>query len=189
MNMTNTAPTVENNAYKSLLYWRRNLWNGSACVPVILTLEAGTLTMKNAEGTVIFSEPQEGVVPRFTGWGTMVLTIQGKKYDFVGMPAADSPAVSDLQKAELSAVKVGDTNKGLDVQPVVVSSAAASAVGGGAAVVGAAASTATYYRGLSSIREWKSLIGSQADQKKSMNFMTYFIGLVIIGLIIAIAFK
>jgi hypothetical protein len=156
---------------------------------VILTLDAGVLTMKNAKGAVIFSAPQEEVTSRFTGWDTMVLTIWDKKYDFVGMPAAGSPAVSDLQKAELSDVKVDDTNKGLDVQPVVVSSAAASAVGGAAAVVGAAASTATYYRGLTSIREWKSLVGSQADQKKSMNFMTYFIGLVIIGLIIAIVFK
>jgi hypothetical protein len=156
---------------------------------VILTLDAGVLTMKNAKGAVIFSAPQEEATSRFTGWDTMVLTIWDKKYDFVGMPAAGSPAVSDLQKAELSDVKVDDTNKGLDVQPVVVSSAAASAVGGAAAVVGAAASTATYYRGLTSIREWKSLVGSQADQKKSMNFMTYFIGLVIIGLIIAIVFK
>lgn len=188
--MSNNTPLVNNNAYKSLLYWRKNLWNGSACVPVIVTLEAGTLTMKSADDTVIFSESLEQVTPRFTGWGTMILTVKDQKYDIVGMPAADSPAVSDLQKAELSGLTTDSgAAKDRDVQPVALGAAAASAVGGAAAVVGAAASTATYYRGLTSIREWKSLIGSPSDQKKSMNYMAYFIGLVIIGLILAIVFK
>jgi hypothetical protein len=169
------TPSVNNNAYKSLLYWRKNLWNGSACAPVIVTLEADTLSMKSADDTIIFSESLEQVTPRFTGWGTMILTVKDQKYDIVGMPAADSPVVSDLQKAELGGLTTdGGAANDRDVQPVAL---------------GAAASTATYYRGLTSIREWKSLIGSPSDQKKSMNYMAHFIGLVIIGLILAIVFK
>lgn len=189
--MNNTIPPTDNTAYKSLLYWRKNLWNGAACVPVILMLEDGVLTMKSADDTTVFNESLEKVAVNFTGWGTMVLTMQGKKYDIVGMPAADSPAISDLQKAELSGLK---SEEGVaevkDAQPVVLGGTAASATGNaGATVVGAAISSAAYYRGLTSIREWKSLIGSQEDQKKSMSYMTYFIALVAIGLVAALVLK
>lgn len=188
--MNNEVLAAKAAAYKSLLYWRKNLWNGSACVPVILMLENDVLGMKAADDTIVFSEPVEKVAVKFTGWGTMILTVQGQKYDFVGMPAADSPAVSDAQKVELSGLNFETGGaKAKDAQPVILGSAAASAVGGGAAVVGAAVSTVTYYRGLTSIREWKALIGSQADQKKSMNYMTYFIGLVIIVVVIALILK
>lgn len=190
--MNNNIPTTSNDsAYKSLLYWRKSLWNSAACVPVILTLEGETLSMKKSDGTNVFSESLKNVSVRFTGWGTMVLTIGGKKYDFVGMPAATSPAISDVQKAELRGLTSDDdATKTRDTQPVVLGGAVATATGNsGATIVGAAASTAVYYRGLSSIREWKTLIGSPADQKKKLNFMTYFIILVVVVLVVAIAFK
>lgn len=154
-------------------------------------LEEGALTMKGADDAVIFNESLEKVAVNFTGWGTMVLTVLGKKYDIVGMPAADSPAISDLQKVELSGLKSRDGIDDVkDAQPVVLGGTAATATGNaGATVVGAAISSVAYYRGLTSIREWKTLIGSQDDQKKSMSYMTYFIALVIVGLIVALALK
>lgn len=189
--MTNTTTRPDDSAYKSLLYWRKNLWNGSDCVPVILALENGTLSMKTADDVVVFSEPIGQVAVQFTGWGTMVLTLAGRKYDIVGMPAATSPAISDLQKAELSGVNNEAAKGGVrDAQPAVLGGTVASAAGpAGASVVGAAVSTAVYYRGLSSIREWKSLIGSPADQKRKMSSMTWFIAAVIIAVVGAIILR
>jgi hypothetical protein len=186
--MTDTIPQSDNNAYKSLLYWRKNLWNGSACVPVILTLNDATLSMKTADDMVVFSEAVDQLSVKFTGWGTMVLTVADKKYDIVGMPAADSPAISDLQKAELSGLSSQAANDGVrDTQPAVLGGTIATAAGpSGASVVGAAVSTAVYYKGLTSIREWKALIGSPADQKRKLNYMTWFIISVVIIVIGAI---
>lgn len=189
--MTNSTSSSDNSAYKSLLYWRKNLWNGSACVPVILALENGVLSMKTSDDTVVFKESIDQVLVQFTGWGTMVLTVAGKKHDIVGMPAADSPAISELQKTELS----GLTNQGAsggvrDTQPAVLGGTIATAAGpSGASVVGAAVSTAVYYQGLTSIREWKALIGSPADQKRKLNNMTWFIALVVIVVIGAIILR
>jgi hypothetical protein len=188
--MTTTIPsTADNSAYKSLLYWRKNLWNGAACVPVVLTLEDEVLSMRAADGTTVFSEARDKITVRFTGWGTMLLVVAGKKYDVVGMPAATSPAISDAQKAELSGLTTEEARLE-DKQPVVLGGAVATATGNsGATIVGAAVSTAVYYRGLNSIREWKALIGSSSDQKKKLSNMTYFIAIMVVGLIIAIALK
>jgi hypothetical protein len=189
--MTDNIPQSDNNAYKSLLYWRKNLWNGSACVPVILTLNGATLSMKAADDTVVFSEVVDQLSVQFTGWGTMVLTVAGKKYDIVGMPAADSPAISELQKAELSGLSSQAANDGVrDTQPAVLGGTIATVAGpSGASVVGAAVSTAVYYQGLTSIREWKALIGSPADQKRKLNYMTLFIISVVIVVIGAIILR
>lgn len=190
--MNNTISTTSNNdAYKSLLYWRKNLWNGSDCVPIILVLEDNILTVKDADGANVFSTPLHDVVVNFTGWGTMTLTVSGKKYDIVGMPAATSPQISELQKAELSGLTPNETGQHTsDTQPIALGGAVASATGNaGATVIGAAASTAVYYKGLGTIREWKTLIGSAADQKHRFNNMTYFIIAVVVILIVAITLK
>lgn len=149
------------------------------------------LSVKKSDGTIVFNESLKNVVVRFTGWGTMVLTIADKKYDFVGMPAATSPAISDLQKTELRGLTSTDNHtQAQDSQPITMGSAVATASGNaGATIAGAAASTAIYYRGLSSIREWKTLIGSEADQKKKLNNMTYYIVGVIIVLVAALVLK
>lgn len=183
------VPSTDNNAYKSLLYWRKNLWLGSSCVPVILTLENNILVMKRSDDTIIFSESLDGVTVKFSGWGTMTLIVLGKKYDIVGMPAATSPAISNLQKAELSGLNTNNQVTDVqDMQPVVLGGTVASATGStGLTIVGAAVSTAAYYRGLTSIREWKGLIGVSQDQSKKMNNMTRFIIVLLIGLIGAVA--
>lgn len=188
--MNNTLPT-NNDAYKSLLYWRKNLWNGADCVPVILTLEGNVLSMKTADDTEVFKEAVEQLSVRFTGWGTMVLTVAEKKYDIVGMPAADSPAVSDLQRRELSSLASANTASDLrDAQPAVLGGTIASTTGPtGSSVVGAAISTTVYYRGLTSIRQWQGLIGSPADQKRKLNYMTRFIILVVVILVGAIILR
>lgn len=182
------VPSTDSNAYKSLLYWRKNLWLGTSCVPVILTLEQNTLAMKRSDETIVFSESLDNVTVKFSGWGTMTLIILGKKYDIVGMPAATSPAISDRQKAELSGLNTNNPVTDVqDRQPVVLGSTVASTTGSaGSALVGAAVSTVAYYRGLTSIREWKGLIGAPQDQGKKMNSMTRFIILLLIGLIGAV---
>ena len=32
------------------LYWRKSLWNGFACIPVILRLDGDLLTLKTTQG-------------------------------------------------------------------------------------------------------------------------------------------
>lgn len=190
--MNSNIPTAPNDsAYKSLLYWRKNLWNSADCVPVIVTLNGDMLSMKQSDGVDVFNESLKNITVHFTGWGTMVLTITGKKYDIVGMPAATSPSISDSQKDELRGLSTDDKVVGVsDGQPVVMGGAVATATGNsGATIVGAAASTVVYYKGLRSIRDWKALIGSPADQNKKLNFMTYFIIFVAVVLVVAIALK
>jgi hypothetical protein len=187
----NATPPSNDSAYKSLLYWRKNLWLGSSCVPIILTLESKTLSLKQSDDTIVFREPIDAVTVRFSGWGTMTLVVRGKKYDLVGMPAASSPQISSAQQAELSGLSVdGSPTHVQDMQPVTLGSTVASTTGStGSTIVGAAVSTAAYYRGLTSIREWKALIGSAADQKRQFGYMTYFIIVVVVVLVIAIMLK
>lgn len=188
--MSTNIPSSEN-AYKSLLYWRKNLWLGTSCVPVILTLENNTLIMKRSDDTIVFNESLTGTRVKFSGWGTMAITVMGKKYDIVGMPAATSPAISDLQKAELSGLSPDNqTTEFQDMQPAVLGGTVASTTGSaGSTIVGAAITTVAYYRGLTSIRDWRGLIGDQEDQSKNMNNMSRFITLLAIGLVIAILIK
>lgn len=189
--MTNNTSLTDTEAYKSLLYWRKNLWNGAACVPIILALEGNVLSMKTADDAVVFKVTVDQLSVQFTGWGTMVLNVAGEKYDIVGMPAADSPAISDLQKKELSSLISVNAAGGLhDAQPAVLGGTIASTTGPtGSSVVGAAISTTVYYRGLTSIRQWKSLIGSPADQKRKLNYMTRFIIFVVVILVGAIILR
>ena len=64
----------------SVLYWRQSLWNASQCVPIVLQLDAdGTFSMRTADKQEVFSVPIHEVQPRFTGWGTMILTIADKR--------------------------------------------------------------------------------------------------------------
>jgi hypothetical protein len=189
--VSQSIPQTETSAYKSLLYWRKNVWNGSACVPVILTLEDDTLMMKDDKEVVVFQAPISQVSKRFTQWGTMILEVGSKKYDIVGMPAQTSPAITDAQKAELSGLSDGSQGEGLmDSKPVTLGSAATDGVGGAAqTITRAASSTIAYYRGLATMSEWKALIGSKSDQQIKMNAMTYYIVGVIVILVIFILLK
>ena len=189
--MTDHITQTNDGAYKSLLYWRKNLWNGDACVPVILTLENKELSMRTGDDAVVFKASLEQAAVKFSGWGTMTIVVAGKKYDIVGMPAATSPAISDLQKAELNGLRSGSESSGvLDKQPAVLGGTIASTAGpAGATVVGAAVSTTVYYRGLASLNEWRVLIGSPADQGRKLNYMTVFIIATVVVLVGAIILR
>jgi len=181
-----TQPT--NQAYKSLLYWRKSLWNSARCVPVILTLQDEQLSMTSSDMSIIFQAPQSDVTAKFTGWGTMVLSVAGQSYDMVGMPASVSPAVSESQKQDLALVRDngGQAGQGTDMQLVVLGSAATNAAGGAPGdMAGTAAMAAVYYRGLAGIRQWQTLLAGPNVKRRKMNNMTIFfiaIAAVLVGM-------
>ena len=42
-----TVPRVTHHvAHASIVYWRRGIWNGRRCVPVLMTLDQGWLAMR-----------------------------------------------------------------------------------------------------------------------------------------------
>lgn len=176
-------------AYKSLLYWRKSLLAGTQCVPVIMTLERDVLSMKTSDGVVVFAVSRSERTVKFTGWGTMRVTVGEKRYDFVGMPASESPAVSESQIAELAQIGDGAEAKNVTKTSTLNAVATATIASGTPSAAGAAASTGMYYHGLTSMYEWKELIGSAADQKLRFNNMTYAIVLIVIIVVVAIALK
>ena len=92
-----TSPT-----YASGLYWRKSKWNGTKCVPVILSLDGGRLRLAAAE-EVAFDVPCADVVARFTRLGTLVVTVAGRSYDILGVGASLSPSFTKEQREELQA--------------------------------------------------------------------------------------
>ncbi|RBJ10874.1 hypothetical protein DRA43_02350 [Micromonospora provocatoris] len=79
-------------SYAGIVYWRRSLWNGMRCVPVLLTLEEGWLRACDRHGAEVFAAPAGRVEARGTIFGTMLLTVDGRRYALVGDGAAVSPA-------------------------------------------------------------------------------------------------
>lgn len=179
----------------SLLYWRKNLWNGAQCVPVILQLDAdGQFTMRTADEATVFSVQVQEVQPRFTGWGTMILRIEGKAYDLVGIGGTLSPRPAQWQ---LEAIKnPGDAaspNGAIAGSVGVGASEVGSAVGLGAAgaaaaVGGAVAAQAAFHRGVSRMRDWQNIFSEVglSFRRSSMRYMAIYVG-AIAGLLIVFA--
>jgi len=82
------------------LYWRKSLWNGARCVPVIVTLESGLFAMSGADGEV-FSVPVAKVRAKRGKLGTLTVSWPGAKFHLVGRGGAISPAFTDAQRQQL----------------------------------------------------------------------------------------
>ncbi|MGH3411694.1 MAG: hypothetical protein ACRDPH_01250 [Marmoricola sp.] len=65
------------------LYWRKNMWNARATVPVILRVSGGKLSMKDENGTV-FDVPCADVQAKLSRLKTLTLHADGQKYALVG---------------------------------------------------------------------------------------------------------
>ncbi|MFI2713747.1 hypothetical protein ACH495_26850 [Micromonospora sp. NPDC018662] len=85
-------------AHASIVYWRRSLWNGMRCVPVLMTLDQGWLRARDRVGAEVFAVPAGQVGGRLTRLGTLVLTVGGRRYAMVGRGASVSPDPSADQK-------------------------------------------------------------------------------------------
>ncbi|MFF0657673.1 hypothetical protein [Micromonospora tulbaghiae] len=88
-------------SYAGIVYWRRSLWNGMRCVPVLLTLDGGRLHACDRHGAEVFAAPAGRVEARGTIFGTMLLTVDDRRYALVGEGAAVSPAPSAEQRRRL----------------------------------------------------------------------------------------
>ncbi|MEU2703239.1 MULTISPECIES: hypothetical protein [Micromonospora] len=92
---------VVGRSYAGIVYWRRSLWNGMRCVPVLLTLDEGRLRARDRRGAEVFAAPAGQVEARGTIVGTMLLTVGGHRYALVGVGATVSPAPSAEQRRRL----------------------------------------------------------------------------------------
>jgi len=137
------------------IYWRQNLWNGAATVPAILKLENGVLSARSAKQQ-IFSADIELVSVRFSAFGTMLITVDGKQYDFTGVGASISPTVTpemikEVEDAQgVSATTVTRIGAALYGAGVVTGVAAGQ-------VAGASAMTAAYFSGLNAFKIWRDV--------------------------------
>ncbi|MET8912496.1 hypothetical protein [Micromonospora sp. NPDC004551] len=85
-------------AHASIVYWRRSIWNGRRCVPVLMTLDQGWLRARDRAGAEVFAVPAGQVGGRLTRLGTLLLTVGGRRYALVGRGATVSPEPSPQQK-------------------------------------------------------------------------------------------
>lgn len=172
----------------SVLYWRQSVWNASLCVPIVLRLDAdGVLSMRTADKQVVFAVQISEVQPRFTGWGTMLLTIAGTTYAIVGVGATDSPRPADWQiEALRHATEAASPDGSIAGTAGVGAAAVGSAVGQGlagatAAVAGVAASQVAFHRGLNRMRDWQDVFvtAGLSFRRNSMRYMAIFVGIVV----------
>ena len=179
-NLQTSQPTAPESKLISGIYWRKSLWNGAATVPVILALEDGALVLKTNNATV-FAAPITAVKAKFTAWGTMLITVEGKQYDFVGTGATFSKAFSDEQKAQISQQSLTST----------LSSAGGFAAAAGAAinpavqVAGASAMVTGYFIGLGALQKWNEIfqqygVASVRGKNASRNATILVIGIIVV---------
>lgn len=143
------------------VYWRKNLWNGAATVPVILAHQDGVLEMRD-ESSTIFSHPLSSVRAKISLWGTLTITVGDEKYDFVGSGAALSRRFSPDQQAHIESQNLTvatDLVKGGTVGAVagtVIGAATTAGAGVAAQAAGVGAMVAGYFVGLEAIKKWQS---------------------------------
>jgi hypothetical protein len=82
------------------VYWRQSLLRGDKCVPALLSLEGGRLTLSTADQPVLDTRPAEVTVKR-TRFGTLVLRADGASYALVGRGAQISASFSEQQLSRL----------------------------------------------------------------------------------------
>jgi len=135
------------------LYWRRSRWNGRACVPVVLELADGRLTMTDRSGVVLDS-PVAEVTASFSRLHTMTLRSGSDRFDVVGIGANLSPAFSPEQLDHLRAAQGRVAATSASSQ-----SAFAAGAGSGAADVAAALGAAFSWADMKgNIEPWRSVL-------------------------------
>ena len=91
---------MEQTAYKVGLYWNKSYWNGFSSVPVIVSIHDGRISFTSPDG-VIVDQPITKVRAHLTSWGSLALTIDGKKYRMTTTGATVSRSFSKEQVDEL----------------------------------------------------------------------------------------
>lgn len=193
----NKTPDLPTQHLVTGIYWRKNLWNGAATVPVVFSLKNDVLQAKTKK-EVLFEVPVSDISTSFSMWGTMSIFIGDKKYDFTGVGSGISGAFSAEQQKEIessatniptNAVKAGAA--GAIGGSVLQNVADAGAAGGVAQAAGVAGMTAGYFMGLDAIQKWQTVftqVGVVSD-KKTKNFKrstALILGAIIVGVFIVV---
>jgi len=152
------------------IYWRQNLWNGAATVPAILKLENGVLSAHSAK-VQIFSADIELTSVRFTAFGTMLISVDGKQYDFTAVGSGVSPAFTAEMIQEVEAKTVESNTTINRIGTVLYAAGGVTGVGAGQ-VAGAATMGAAYFSGLSAFKVWRDVFTAAGviSKKSVKNF-------------------
>ncbi|MCW3843014.1 hypothetical protein ONA70_23220 [Micromonospora yasonensis] len=89
-------------AHASIVYWRRSIWNGRRCVPVLMTLDQGWLRARDRASADLFAVPAGQVSGRLSRLGTLLLTVGGRRYALVGRGSDISPKPSPEQRRDFA---------------------------------------------------------------------------------------
>ncbi|MFF4652755.1 hypothetical protein [Streptomyces sp. NPDC001380] len=89
---------VDEQAYASIVFWRRSRWNGARCEPLLMTLHGDRLRACDRDGGEVLTAAAGQVAARLSRLGTLTLTVGGHAYALVGRGGAQSPAPSSLQQ-------------------------------------------------------------------------------------------
>jgi hypothetical protein len=115
--------------HSGIVHWRRSMWNGARCEPVLVTLCPDGLQVRDRSlGTVLQADPR-AVTCHLTRLGTLVLTVDGRRYALVGRGASLSPAPSAEQQRALE-----DAGRG-SPEPAAAGGAVDQLLNGGAAAL------------------------------------------------------
>ncbi|MGV9558522.1 hypothetical protein [Streptomyces sp. NPDC003401] len=95
----------EQRQHAEIVHWRRSLWRGSRCEPVLLVLAPAGLRAYDRASRIVFEAAPGEVGGRLTRFGTLRLTVAGRRYDLVGRGADRSPAPSAEQERDLAALR------------------------------------------------------------------------------------
>ncbi|MDF3301454.1 hypothetical protein [Streptomyces tropicalis] len=84
--------------HTGIVHWRRSVWNGARCEPVLVTLRPDGLRLQDRSLQTVLQADPRAVTGRLTRLGTLVLTVDGRRYALVGRGASLSPAPSAGQQ-------------------------------------------------------------------------------------------
>lgn len=137
---------------KSGVYWRKSKIFGHLCPPAILALEGDRVSLTTTTERVFEAAASE-MQATFTGWGTLVLKVNGETYDIIGSGGEMAASFSKQQVAELKQASVdrrGAMGAAGDV--LQASGNAAAAALGEAIALGVA--TGKYASGVKILKQW-----------------------------------
>ncbi|MGV8884701.1 MAG: hypothetical protein ACOH1T_03810 [Microbacteriaceae bacterium] len=172
---------------KSGVYWRKSKIFGHLCPPGILALEGDVVSFTTSTEHV-FRAAASDIEANFTGWGTLVLRVDGRTFDMIGSGGEMAAAFSKQQIAELkqSTIDRGGV-AGTAGDLLAASGNAAAAVLGELITVGVA--TGKYASGVKILKQWPLVLaeaGAQVKATKS-NYMGWLygaVGVVLVALLI-----
>ncbi|MEU5633387.1 hypothetical protein ACH47C_16560 [Streptomyces rishiriensis] len=84
--------------HSGIVYWRRSLWNGAHCEPLLVTLRPDSLHVRDRSLSTVLQVDPHAVSARLSRLGTLVLKADGRRYALAGRGASLSPAPSAEQQ-------------------------------------------------------------------------------------------